>query len=133
MSAPTPTRDRVTTAVLLVAGGVIAVVGAWALVDPATFHEAVGVTAPPSVDAASETRAAGALLLALGAYVVRGGVVPTRAHAAAGWGAVAFLAYATGRLLGLVADGRPGAGLVQAAAIEAALGLACLAVRRRTS
>ena len=78
----------------------------------------------------SETRAAGALLLATGIVVLLGAFVPRLARTAAAAGAVGYLATVLARVISLAADGSPGGSLLFAAAVELALGLACLHLLR---
>ncbi|WP_433791409.1 DUF4345 domain-containing protein [Actinoplanes sp. CA-252034] len=114
--------------VLTVSGLVIVLVGAAGTFAPVWFREAGGVPMPSDAGLLSETRAAGALVLAAGVFLIIGGLVPRHARPAAAVGAVVYLVTAVSRLLSLAVDGSPGSGLLFAAAVESALGLACAAL-----
>ncbi|MFD1370241.1 DUF4345 domain-containing protein [Actinoplanes sichuanensis] len=116
--------------VLAVSGLVIVLIGAAGLFTPVWFREVNGIRMGPDVALLSETRAAGALLLAAGVTVLLGAFVPRLARTAAAVGAVGYLVTALARLVSLAADGSPGGGLLFAAVVELALGLACAALLR---
>lgn len=126
-------RVNLRSAVLFTAGLVLLVVGAAGLTAPAAFHEANGIEVTADAGLLSETRAAGGVLLAAGAFLVLGAFVARFAVPAAAVGAVGYLAYGLSRLLGMAVDGMPGSGLVTATMIELVLALACTYVflRRR--
>lgn len=117
-------------AVLTIAGLVIVLIGGASLLVPVWFREVNGIRMEAGAALLSETRAAGALLLAAGVTVLLGAFVPRLARTAAAVGAVGYLATALARLVSLVADGSPGSGLLVAGVVELALGLACLRLLR---
>jgi hypothetical protein len=116
--------------VLAVSGLVIVLIGGASMFAPVWFREVNGIRMGPDVALLSETRAAGALLLAAGVTVLIGAFVPRLARTAAVVGAVGYLVTALARLVSLAADGSPGSGLLFAAVVELALGLACAALLR---
>jgi hypothetical protein len=117
--------------VLSVSGLVIMLIGGASLVAPVWFREANGIRIESGAALLSETRAAGALLLAVGVVVLLGAFVPRLARIAALAGAVGYLATVLARVISLAVDGSPGGSLLFAGAVELALGLACLHLLRR--
>ena len=73
-------------------------------------------------------RVAGAVLLAAGLFMIGAAFLRRFADTATSLAALVYLSYACARGLSMALDGAPAAGLVQAAALEAVLGLACLAL-----
>ncbi|UZN04617.1 DUF4345 family protein [Cellulomonas sp. S1-8] len=124
---PTPAR-RV---LLVVTGAVALLVGAGVALVPAAVHAASGGTAVPDVVAHSDLRGAGVLLAVVGVLLLVAGVRGRHVDAALRLGAAAYLAYAAGRVLGIVLDGHPGTGVLVAGAVELVLGAACAVALRR--
>jgi hypothetical protein len=118
-------------AVLTVSGLVIVLIGGASLVAPVWFRETNGIRVEAGAALLSETRAAGALLLAVGVVVVLGAFVPRLARTSAAAGAIGYLATVLARVVGLAVDGSPGGSLLFATVVESALGLACLRLLRR--
>lgn len=94
---------------------------------PSAVHAASGGPAVLDVVATSDLRGAGALLVAVAVVLLGAGVRGRHVDAALGLGAAAYLAYAAGRVLGVVLDGHPGGGVLVAGAVELVLGAACVA------
>ncbi|MBQ1050889.1 DUF4345 domain-containing protein [Micromonospora sp. C51] len=117
-----PTAGRVG---LTVAGLVAIVIGGALLTVPATFHAGNGIEYAGNSSLLSETRGAGGALLATGVLVMLGGYVRRLTYPAALVGAVVYLAYGLSRLLGMMLDGPPAAGLVAATVVELILGVVC--------
>jgi hypothetical protein len=117
-------------AVLTVSGLVIVLIGSASLMAPVWFREANGIRIESGAALLSETRAAGALLLAVGVVVLLGAFVPRLARIAAAAGAAGYLATVLARLISLAVDGSPGGSLLFAGVVELALGLACLYLLR---
>lgn len=117
----------------LVAAGLPAVgIGVAITVAPHAFHATYGIALGTDPSLLSELRAPGAALAALGLIVLAGLVRPAMARASAALGATVFLAYAFGRIVSVALDGVPASGLVEAAAIELAIGALCVTAALRT-
>jgi hypothetical protein len=110
---------------LFTSGLVVILIGAATLFAPVAFNEFNGVGLGGDAGLLSEVRAAGGSLLASGVLIVLGAFVPRLAFTAALLGSVTYLSYGLSRVLSIAVDGTPGSGLVLAAAVETALGLAC--------
>ena len=121
------------TLTLGAAGLTALAVGLAILLSPQAFYAGQGISLAPFAGPAllSELRAPAAALAALGAAILAGALRPRLAHSAAALGALVFLAFASGRLLGLALDGAPGAGILAALAVELALGGLCLRLALR--
>ncbi|WP_170154019.1 DUF4345 family protein [Actinoplanes italicus] len=130
LAAERQRTDLAARAVLTVSGLVIVLIGGASLIAPVWFREANGIRIEAGAALLSETRAAGALLLAVGVVVLLGAFVPRLTRTAAAAGAIGYLATVLARLVGLAVDGSPGGSLLFAAAVELALGLACLHLLR---
>ncbi|GGL39495.1 DUF4345 domain-containing protein [Planomonospora parontospora] len=127
-------NTRFATFTLFASGLVVFLIGAATLLAPAALHGLNGIELGVEPGLLSEVRAAGGALLASGVLIGLGAFVPRLAFTAALLGTVTYLAYGLSRVLSIAVDGMPGSGLVLAAAVETALGLACalvLARRRR--
>ncbi len=116
---------------LLVAGLTAAAIGATIAIAPTFFMAGYGIVLGPEAAQLSETRAAGAGLLAMAGFMLAGLVRPALARLSLAIAAAVYLAYGAGRLLSLWLDGDPGQGLLVAALIEFGVGLACLVALRR--
>ncbi|MEV6306557.1 DUF4345 domain-containing protein [Actinoplanes sp. NPDC051861] len=110
--------------VLGLAGAVVLMIGLASLVAPVAFHESNGITGA-GTGLLNETRGTGGGLIGLGAIVLAGAFVPRLAVFSAVAGSVVYLGFGLGRVVSLAADGSPGGGLILAAVVEIALGLAC--------
>ncbi|MFV2103743.1 DUF4345 domain-containing protein [Micromonospora sp. LOL_024] len=125
--------SRIQKATLLIAGFALAGIGAATLLAPESFHSTNGIDLGGDSSLLSEARAAGGALLSLGVLIMAGAFVARLTFTSSLSGALVHLSYAFARLLSLVLDGRPATGLILAAAVELLLGLACVAVLRRTA
>lgn len=119
---------RFTTAVLGVGGVVALAIGLGGSLTPAGFAAGVGIDHAGDAAALSETRGAGAGVLAIGVLLLLGARRRDLAPAAALLGALAYGGYGLARLLGMALDGFPGTGLVAAAVVELVLGAVCAAL-----
>lgn len=135
--APTPSgagapgSATLARVVLAVAGLVAAAVGAGLALAPAAVHAASGGEGALDVVARSDQRGAGVLLAVVGVLLLGAGARGHRVDAALAVGAVAYVAYAAGRVLGRVMDGHPGSGVLVAGVVELAVALVCAAVLRQ--
>lgn len=123
-----PKFTQVRSAVLLVAGSLLVLVGSSILVSPAAFYAANDIELGASVSLLNEIKAPAGFLLVAGLFMT--GAVFMRQHAgtALWFAALIYLSYAGSRLLSMALDGLPATGLVQAAALESLVGIVCLAV-----
>ncbi|MDV7144976.1 DUF4345 domain-containing protein [Tropicimonas sp. TH_r6] len=109
------------------AAGLMALgIGLAITVIPHDFYAGYGISLGTDPTLLSELRAPGANLAALGAVVFAGAVHPGMARLSAALGAMLFLAFAFGRVVGLCLDGWPGESILAALAIEIVIGLLCL-------
>jgi low temperature requirement protein LtrA len=122
-------------ALLFVSGALLTVIGASILTAPVDFFAANDIELGTSVSLLNELKAPAGLLLAAGVFMISAIFIHNRTDGAMWLAALIYLSYAAARLLSMAVDGAPATGLIQAAALEGVLGLACLAVLmiRRTS
>lgn len=115
-------------AVLFVAGALLILVGGLILTSPGSFYAANNIDIGLNTSLLSELKAPAGLLLVAGLFMI-GAVFQRRLADSATWlAALIYLSYTTSRLASMAIDGMPASGLVQAAALEGVVGLACLAV-----
>ena len=115
-------------ALLLVAGALLILVSIFILASPADFYASNSIELGANVSLLNELKAPAGLLLAAGLFMI--GAIFVRSHAdTALWlAALIYLSYAGSRFVSMAFDGVPATGLVQAAALEGIVGVACLAV-----
>jgi hypothetical protein len=116
------------TALLLVAGVVLILVGTFILASPVDFYASNNIELGANVSLLNELKAPAGLLLAAGVFMIGAIFVRSQADTALWLATLIYLSYALSRLVSMAFDGVPAAGLVQAAALEGVIGLACLAV-----
>ena len=116
------------TALLLVAGALLILVSGFILASPAEFYAANRIELGANVNLINELKAPAGLLLAAGLFMIGAIFVRSQADTALWLASLIYLSYAGSRFLSMAFDGLPAAGLVQAAALEGVVGLACLAV-----
>ena len=119
---------RTQKALLLVAGAVLVLVGTFILASPVDFYASNNIELGANVSLLNEVKAPAGMLLAAGLFMIGAIFVRDMADTATSLAALIYLSYSLSRLLSVVVDGVPAAGLVQAAALEAMIGLACLAI-----
>lgn len=120
-------------ALLGLSGLIAAGIGASILLAPAQFHATHGIELGADPNLLSEVRAPGGALLALGLMMWVGVFARSFTLASTSIAAAVYLAYGASRLVSLGLDGVPDAGLVGAAAIELALGAACVVALVRSA
>lgn len=123
---PKLTKTRI--ALLLVAGALLILIGTLILASPADFYASNDIELGANVNLVNELKAPAGLLLAAGLFMLGAIFVRSQADTALWLAALIYLSYAGARAASIAFDGVPAAGLVQAAAIEAIVGIACLAV-----
>jgi len=114
--------------ILLLAGALLILVGSFILASPAEFYAANDIALGANVSLLNELKAPAGMLLAAGTFMIGAVFVRGLADTATRLAALVFLSYAASRFVSMAFDGLPAAGLVQAAALEAAVGLTCLAI-----
>lgn len=119
---------RTQKALLLVAGAVLVFVGTFILASPVDFYASNNIELGANVSLLNEVKAPAGMLLAAGLFMIGAICVRDMADTATSLAALIYLSYSLSRLLSVAIDGVPAAGLVQAAALEATIGLACLAI-----
>ena len=116
------------SALLLVAGAVLILVATFILASPVDFYASNNIELGANVSLLNELKAPAGLLLAAGVFMIGAIFVRSQADTALWLATLIYLSYAVSRLVSMAFDGVPAAGLVQATALEGAIGLACLAV-----
>ena len=114
-------------ALLLVAGALLTLIAALIIASPVSFYAANGIELGTSVSLLNELKAPAGMLLAAGLFMLGAVFVRGLSDTAMALGALIYLSYAASRGVSMALDGVPAAGLVQAAALETVIGLACLA------
>ena len=123
-----PKLAKTQTAVLLVAGALLTLIGSLIIVAPVVFYATNDIELGADVNLLNELKAPAGMLLAAGAFMLVATLVRGIADTATSLAALIYLSYAGSRFVSITFDGMPSAGLVQAAALEGLIGLACLAV-----
>ena len=115
-------------AVLFAAGSLLTLVAGFILGAPAAFYGSNGIDPGANLSLLNELKAPAGLLLVAGLYMLTAVFRQRLADNATALAALIYLSYAISRFASMVFDGTPASGLVQAAALEAIIGLACLAI-----
>ena len=115
-------------AILLVAGALLILVGSFILAAPIDFYASNSIELGANVSLLNELKAPAGLLLAAGLFMLGAVFVRGMADMATSLAALIYLSYAVSRFASMAFDGVPATGLVQAAALEGIVGLACLAI-----
>lgn len=119
---------KIRTALLLVAGALLILIGTFIIASPADFYASNNIELGTNVSLLNELKAPAGLLLAAGLFMIGAIFVRSQADTALWLAALIYLSYAGSRFVSMAFDGVPAAGLVQAAALEGVIGVACLAV-----
>ncbi len=109
-----------------IAGASALGIGAAIALAPHAFSASYGIALGRDPSLLSELRAPGAGLAALGAVMLAGIVRRSLREVALAAALVVFLGFPAGRVVGLVLDGMPSAGIVAALAFELAVAALCL-------
>ena len=115
-------------AILLIAGALLILVSGLILASPAEFYASNEIELGANPSLLNELKAPAGLLLATGLFIIGAIFMPGMADTATCLAALVYLSYAGSRFVSMAFDGVPAPGLVQAAALEALVGLACLAI-----
>ena len=119
-------NSKVLKIVLFVSGLIAASVGGAILLMPADFYASNGIDLGGQVSLLNEIRASGGVLLAAGILIISGSFVANLTFTAVVIASLLYLSYGLSRILSFTIDGMPSDGLVQAAALEIAIGVVCL-------
>jgi len=119
-------NSKVLKVVLFVSGLIAASVGGAILLMPGAFYASNGIDLGGNVSLLNEIRASGGLLLAVGILIISGSFIASLTFTAVVVASLLYLSYGLSRILSLTIDGMPSEGLVQAAALEIAIGVVCL-------
>ena len=125
------TTTVIKKAILILAGLAAAAIGTAILFFPVTFYTGYGIDVGGNVSLLNELKAPGIALVTSGLFIAAGAVVTRLTPLSAFIAAFLYLSFGLSRLVSITLDGMPADGLVQAAAIEIVLGLACLWVVAR--
>ena len=112
-------------AMLLIAGLIIAGIGGAELFTPVGFHATSGIALGDDINLMNEMRAPGGALLVLGLLIIAGAFIPVLTFTAIIVATVLYLSYGFSRVFSIAFDGMPDAILLQATALEIAIGLIC--------
>jgi low temperature requirement protein LtrA len=115
-------------ALLFVAGALLILVSSFILASPADFYASNNIELGANVNLLNELKAPAGLLLVAGLFMIGAVFVRSQADTALWLAALIYLSYAGSRLVSMALDGLPATGLVQAAALEGIVGMACLVV-----
>jgi len=114
------------TALLLVAGSMLILVGGLILGSPTDFYASNNIELGSDVSLLNELKAPAGFLLASGVFMIGAIFIRRQADTALSLAALLYLSYAITRFVSMVFDGVPAEGLIQAAALEGLIGLTCL-------
>ena len=106
-------------------------IGAFILFAPHAFYAAYGITLGQDANLLSELRAPGAGLAGFGLLMLLGIWLRAVFKVAMVAALTVFIAFPTGRLVGLVMDGLPSGSIIGALVIELIIAALCLAAFRR--
>ena len=113
---------------LFVAGALLILIGTFISASPIDFYASNSIDLGSNVSLLNELKAPAGFLLVAGLFIIGAIFVQHLADSAMLFATLIYLSYAASRFASMVFDGVPAAGLVQAAALETVVGLACLAV-----
>ena len=119
---------KVQTPLLMLSGALLVFIGTSIMVSPDTFYAANNIDVGANASLLNELKAPAGLLLAAGLFMLFTLIRRSTIDLALGLAALIYLSYAASRFVSMALDGIPASGLVMATALEAALGLTCLAV-----
>lgn len=121
-------NSSVLKTVLFVSGLIAIGVGGAILFAPETFYATNGIELGDNSSLLSEVRASGGALLSIGVLIMLGAFVAKLTFTSVVVSSLFYLSYGLSRILSMAVDGMPAQGIVQAAALEFAIGLVCIVV-----
>jgi len=110
---------------LFIAGIIAFGIGVAELFFPIRFHAGSGIALGDNVNLLNEMRAPGGTMLVMGIIILLGAFSSAFRVSSAVLATVLYLAYGLSRLYSIAVDGMPDTLLVQATALEIAIGLIC--------
>ena len=120
-------KDSIVFKVILIILAIILLVfGGWRLVDPIGFLTFSGLELSYEAGFLSELRGAGGIIMVSGLVVGLGAFLQAWSRTSVLLAVMVFLPLGLGRLVGLILDGSPGAGVIQGMAIELVFGVLAL-------
>lgn len=105
-------------------------IGSFIMVAPHAFYASYGIRLGDDPSLLSELRAPAAGLLTLGALMLAGIWRSAMAQLAVAATLIVFLAFPTGRLVGLALDGVPSGGIIGALVLEISIAVLCIVAFR---
>ena len=120
--------SKIQMLLLLVSGALLILIGAMIVAAPIDFYASNSIELGSNVSLLNELKAPAGFLLTAGGFIIGAIFVKPMIDTAMLLAATIYLSYAASRFTSMWVDGVPAAGLVQAAAVEIIVGLACLAV-----
>ncbi|WP_425070999.1 DUF4345 domain-containing protein [Sagittula sp. S175] len=126
------TLTRLQKIALGIAGASAFGIGVAITAIPHAFYAGYGIALGPDPSLLSELRAPGAGLAVLGAVMLAGLVRSSLRDLALAAALLVFLAFPAGRIVGLVLDGMPSAGIMAALVFELTVAALCLFAFRPT-
>ncbi|MGL1901628.1 MAG: DUF4345 domain-containing protein [Fibrobacterales bacterium] len=115
--------SKILNSFLIITGLIAAGIGAGLLCIPVEFEASADVILSNDVNLLSELRATGGGLFASGILIVLGAFIRRLAFTSVIISTVLYLAYGIGRIIGMILDGIPSEGLVQATVLEIGIGV----------
>ena len=112
---------------LLTAGALLVFIAVFITASPLEFYAANDIVLGANPSLRNELKAPAGFLLAAGSLMLVAVFVSSLVDTALLLAAMTYLSYAGARYASMLTDGMPALGLVQAAALEAFIGMACLA------
>lgn len=117
---------------LCLSGLTVLGIGGVIMTAPQVFYASYGIVVGDDPSLLSELRALAAALITLGALMLVGVLRAAMAQFAVAASFIVFLAFPAGRLIGVMVDGIPSAGIIGALLLEIAIASLCIfAFRRR--
>ena len=123
-----PKLAKTQTALLLVAGSVLILVGGFILGSPADFYASNGIDLGSNISLLNELKAPAGFLLASGVFIIAATFIHRQADIALSLATLLYLSYAISRFISMIFDGVPAESILQAAILEVLIGMACLAL-----
>lgn len=114
--------------VLLLSGALLLLIGSTILVSPISFYAVNNIDLNGNASLINELKAPAGFLLLAGVLIVSAFFIRRYENPATCLAALIYLSYALSRMVSFGIDGVPSSGLIQAAVIEAVLGLSCVMV-----
>ena len=124
------TLSRFQTFSLAVAGITATAIGTAIVAAPQAFLASYGIALGPDPSLLSELRAPGAGLAAFGVLMLAGIIRSALSQMSIIVATIVFVAFPTGRLVGLLVDGLPSGGILAALIFELAVAGLCLTAFR---